>query len=255
MIRSGVEPLHLSTLEDQTLRHLARSGEPVALRAKIILACSKGVSMVTISEQLNVSRETVRKWRDRFLEYRLTGLGDRPRPGRPRATSEESTRCLVAATLELPAPDGRRWTTRSMAAALGPSQTTISRIWRDAGLRPNLVLAWRLVFDEDFVAQVRGVAGVLLAPGGGALALRLRGSRDGSDDSNGTALPDTLVQTHQDATWPLKLPRFLEAVDADGQTNRVQVLCSDERALATYPMRRSLARKPHISCQAIPLAA
>ncbi|MGX7829567.1 helix-turn-helix domain-containing protein [Actinokineospora sp. 24-640] len=251
MKTAGAEPVELSAVESRILRQLARSGKPIALRAQIILACSEGVTAVAISKQLKVSRETVRKWRDRFQEDRLEGLSDRPRPGPPRAISDESARCLVAATLELPAPGGIRWTTRSMAAERGLSQTVVSRIWRDAGLRPDLVETWRLVFDPDFVARVRGIAGVLLAPGGGALALAVRrGARKPGD-----AAPEPVVRTHPDSGWTRDLPRFLDAVDAGGQTDPLHVLCSDERALATYPVRHWLARKPHIRCQAIPGAA
>ncbi|MFF5098233.1 MULTISPECIES: helix-turn-helix domain-containing protein [Actinosynnema] len=240
-------------MERRVLLRWARGGEPIALRAQIILFCSEGVTSVETAKRLGVSRETVRKWRGRFQEDRIGGLTDRPRSGSPRTIGEECVRCVVAATLELPAPGGGRWTTRAMASARGLSQTAVSRIWRDADLRPELVAAWRLVLDPGFVARVRGVRGVLLAPGGGALALAVRATarRAPEAPAGGCAV----VRTCADSPWSKEFAPFLDAVDAVAGAEALHVLCSDERVLATYPVRHWLARRPRHRCAATPAAA
>ncbi|WP_207546756.1 helix-turn-helix domain-containing protein, partial [Mycolicibacterium mucogenicum] len=44
--------------------------------------------------------QTVGKWRGRFLEARLEGLADEPRPGAPRKITDEAVEQLIVATLE-----------------------------------------------------------------------------------------------------------------------------------------------------------
>jgi hypothetical protein len=54
------------------------------LRARIVLAAADGEQNIKIAGQLGVAVNTVSKWRKRFVEEGLPGLGDRKRPGRPR---------------------------------------------------------------------------------------------------------------------------------------------------------------------------
>jgi transposase len=59
-----------------------------------------------VAAKLCVSRDTVAKWRSRFLERRLQGLTDEPRPGRPPTVSDEKAWQVVTAVLKQ-APPGR----------------------------------------------------------------------------------------------------------------------------------------------------
>jgi transposase-like protein len=104
-----------------------------------------------------VSRETVRKWRSRFVRDRLEGLTDEPRPGAPRKITDEQVEQVITATLEQKPPNNdTHWSTRSMATATGMSQSAISRIWRAFGLKPHLVETWKLSTDPQFIDKVRG---------------------------------------------------------------------------------------------------
>jgi transposase-like protein len=77
----------LTTTERRVLQ--ARVRKPTAeqrevLRAKIVLAATDGEQNIQIAGQLGVAVNTVSKWRKRFVEEGLAGLGDRKRSGRPR---------------------------------------------------------------------------------------------------------------------------------------------------------------------------
>jgi transposase len=128
--------IRLSAEERQVLEGWARrrkTSQALAFRARIVLACADGGSNTEVAAALGASRATVAKWRSRFLADRLEGLDDGPRPGAPRKITDELVELVIRKTLEEQAPgQDTRWTTRSMAAATGLSQSAISRIWRAA---------------------------------------------------------------------------------------------------------------------------
>src|SRR5687767_14382574 len=73
----------------ESLAHRSRSAPHVARRARIILACAEGRETTSVAKRLHVSPTTVCKWRTRFLQDRLDGLFDEPRPGTPRHITDE----------------------------------------------------------------------------------------------------------------------------------------------------------------------
>jgi transposase len=167
--------LELTEVERETLRAWARRGktaQALAARARIVLACAGGLSNSEVSRQLGVSLPTVGKWRARFVADRLNGLGDEPRPGAPRKITDAQVEMLIVKTLE-EAPDNHdsHWSTRSMARAVGLSQTAVSRIWRAFGLKPHLVDTWKLSTDPLFIDKVRDVVGLYLDPPDKAMVL------------------------------------------------------------------------------------
>ncbi len=74
-------------------------------------------------------------------------------------------------TLEESPRDATHWSTRSMAASVGMSQTAVSRIWRAFGLKPHLVEGFKLSPDPQFIDKVRDIVGLYLNPPDAALVL------------------------------------------------------------------------------------
>ena len=167
--------LELSDEERRVLTGWARrrtTAQALALRSKIVLECAAGRSDTEVAAGLGISRETVRKWRSRFLVARLEGLSDEPRPGAPRKITDEQVELVITRTLEERGPgEDTHWSTRSMAAATGMSQSAISRIWRAFGLKPHLVQTWKLSTGPQFTGKVRDVVGLYLDPPEKALVL------------------------------------------------------------------------------------
>src|SRR5947199_8060511 len=68
----------------------AKTAQYLAMRAKIVLACANGSTNKQVAAGLGVNESTVGRWRARFIERRLDGMADEPRPGRPQSTLLET---------------------------------------------------------------------------------------------------------------------------------------------------------------------
>ena len=175
MASPKLEPLVLTDEERQVLQGWARrrkTAQALALRSRIVLACSDGATVSAVATELGISRATAGKWRSRFLASRLEGLSDEPRPGRPRTVTDGHVEKVITATLEQQPPNGdTHWSTRSMARSAGMSQSAVSRIWRAFGLKPHIVQTWKLSADPQFINKVRDVVGLYMSPPENALVL------------------------------------------------------------------------------------
>ncbi len=167
-------PLTLSAQEREKLQAWARrpkTAQALAHRARMILGCAEGKTNTAVAEELRVSKATVGKWRSRFLERRVDGLLDEPRPGTPRRTADADVERVVAMTLETTPTDATHWSTRSMARRSGLSHSTINRIWRAFGLQPHRTETFKLSSDPLFIEKVRDIVGLYLNPPDRALVL------------------------------------------------------------------------------------
>jgi transposase len=104
----------LSAAEREELQRLERrrtTAQALALRARIVLACAEGRSNTEVAQLCQVTRPTVGKWRQRFLERRLDGLQDEPRPGHPRTVSDADVERVLVMTLETQPANATHWST------------------------------------------------------------------------------------------------------------------------------------------------
>src|SRR3954453_12253663 len=130
----------LSGEERETLERWARrpkSSQALAFRCRIVLAAAEGQSSKEIAAGLGCNDSTVGKWRGRFARRGLDGLHDEPRPGKPRSISDQDVERVIVKTLEQQPANATHWSTRSMAAATGMSQSAISRIWGAFARKPH----------------------------------------------------------------------------------------------------------------------
>src|SRR5215475_5730751 len=132
------------------------TAQALALRARIILRAAADQTNTQVARELRVTKQTVGKWRSRFLDKRLDGLLDEPRPGAPRTVTDERIEEVVRLTLESKPREATHWSTRSMAARCGLSQSTVTRIWRAFGLQPHRSETFKLSPDPLFIDKVPG---------------------------------------------------------------------------------------------------
>lgn len=159
--------LVLSSEEREVLERYVRrhkTSQQLAFRSRIILACADLGSIAAVARELGASRTTISQWRRRFIDRRLDGLSDEPRPGAPRTITDEQVERVIVATLESTPKGATHWSKRSMAKHSGLSQSTIGRIWKAFGLAPHRTETFSLSTDPNFIEKVRDVVGLYMSP-------------------------------------------------------------------------------------------
>jgi transposase len=170
--RRGQSPfqVRLTASERKLLKRWVRT--PTApyrqvLRAKVVLLAAAGHGNAHIAERLQVTGNTVRKWRRRFSQQGLVGLRDRPRSGRPRRFPAAVVAEAKAIACELPATRGTptsRWSLADLRDELlitglveEISTTTLWRWLAEDAIRPWQHRSWVFPRAPDFAAKA-GVA-------------------------------------------------------------------------------------------------
>ena len=167
-------PLLLAPQERETLERWVcrpKTAQALAQRARIVLACAGGQSNGVVATRERITRQTVGRWRARFLSKRLDGLLDEPRPGAPRRITDADVERALTRTLESTPRDATHWSTRALARACGLSQSAVSRIWRAFALQPHRTETFKLSRDPLFIEKVRDIVGLYLHPPDKALVL------------------------------------------------------------------------------------
>ena len=162
--------IELTAEEEQTLRMWTRAGtteQRLARRARVILCCAQGLRIRETCEQCGLSQISVFKWKKRFLEKRLDGLADEPRPGRPASISPAQRLAVVDLATSTPREGKTSWSVKDLAQASGLSSTTVHRILSEAKLRPHKTEYWcGRSPDPEFEAKQAAILGLYLDPPG-----------------------------------------------------------------------------------------
>lgn len=161
------QPLVLQEEERVQLKAIADSRSlphGLVMRARLVLMAAEGAHNNTIAEKLNLSPQSVCKWRQRYLKQGLSGLHDELRPGRPRSISDEKVATVLRKTLQTKPKDGTHWTLRPMANQTRLSRATVHRIWQAFGIQPHRQRHFKLSTDPFFVEKVRDIVGLYMNP-------------------------------------------------------------------------------------------
>ena len=141
-------------------------------RSRIVLLTAAGVGTMSIVRALGKSKPTVWRWQQRFVAQGIAGLErDATRPGRKPPLAPAVIAQVVGKTLHERPPAATQWSTRTMARAVGLSQTSVRRIWNAHGLKPHLTRGFKLSNDKRFVDKLRDVVGLYLSPPDKAMVL------------------------------------------------------------------------------------
>jgi transposase len=115
-------PIRLTAAERVELEGLVRSTKTehrLRQRARIVLLAAGGAATRAIGRQVGCTTGTASKWRVRYAELRLAGLGETGNRGSAAKYTTDTTRRILR-VLDLRPPDGYgRWTGSLIAKALG----------------------------------------------------------------------------------------------------------------------------------------
>ena len=100
------------------------------------------------------------KWRRRYRAYRLAGLTDAPRAGRPRSGRRAGSAHCGQGRQSKP-DNATHWSVRQMSRHAGVSPATVQRIWHAFGLKPHLQETFCHRRIPYFVDKVRDVVGCI----------------------------------------------------------------------------------------------
>ena len=164
--------IELDDAQREQLVKLAHSNTTevrLARRAGIVLLAADGLDNHQIGELLGVGRVQVGRWRERYAAGGLPAIAqDLPRSGRkPKVDPAE----IVRLTTQTKPEGATQWSTRTLAAVTGVSDTTIQRIWAARGLKPHRVKGFKVSRDPKFAEKLEDIVGLYLSPPEHALVL------------------------------------------------------------------------------------
>ena len=122
--------VRLSDAEKAGLEKVSRRhnvSQQIAKRARIILAIGEGKSNSQVMREMNISRDMVRQWRQRWVDLQPIALADLsiaerledlPRPGKPARITADKVCQIQQMACEKPEESGRpisHWTNREVA--------------------------------------------------------------------------------------------------------------------------------------------
>jgi transposase len=168
-----VAVIELTSEERAELQRRVRSSTTTqrdALRARIVLLRAEGRSEAEVADTTGVSMNTASLWSRRFELGGMEGLADAP--GRGRKPSLPTNKIQQVITTVTQPPAGRqRWSTRTMANAVGISHQSVHTIWKKNDLKPHQIRTFKISRDARFEEKFWDVIGLYLDPPEKALVL------------------------------------------------------------------------------------
>jgi transposase len=136
------------------------------VQARALLWAADGVANEEIARRVRVDSDTVRRWRARFAEAGVAGVGviAKGRGRRSWLPAETVARVLEVTAHERPPGGATQWTTRTLAARVGVGKDTVARIWADHQLKPWQVTTFKISNDPRFEEKLVDVVGLYLNP-------------------------------------------------------------------------------------------
>jgi transposase len=160
--------LYLGPDDRAELHSLARNRNTprkLVWRAEIVLATADGHGTFEIMRRAQISKPTVWRWQERYLDEGVDGLKrDKTRPSRVPPLPRETRLKVIAKTVQESPPNATHWSRSLMAEAVGISPSSVGRIWAEAGLKPHLTKSFKVSNDPMFEEKVTDIVGLYLDP-------------------------------------------------------------------------------------------
>jgi hypothetical protein len=111
---------------------------------------------------IGAGRVQAGKWRKRYVAGGLAALErDLPRGGRkPTVDAAE----IVRLTTQTKPEAATHWSTRTLGAVAGVSDTSVQRVWKARGLKPHRVRRFKVSRDPNFAQKLEDIVGLYMNP-------------------------------------------------------------------------------------------
>ena len=162
--------IRLSKTERANLEDIVRHQRGEARlhrRARLILLTAAGETVTSIARKVGTIRLHVNQWRKRFEEYRLDGLADLPRSGRPVEITSLERHQVIAAACRSPQEFGLQrtlWSYEALAKAVVSTglvhQISTQMVWRildEAEIKPHRVKMWCHSNDPKYQEKMQAI--------------------------------------------------------------------------------------------------
>ncbi len=133
-------------------------------RAQVILMVAAGESYTAIQQAVGCFPAYISRWKGRFVQDGVTGLGSRYRGQPPRVLTPQVEARILARTRQAPPDGSTHWSTRKLARVLGVSHMMVARVWARAGLQPHRFRRYMASPDPDFETKAADIIGLYLNP-------------------------------------------------------------------------------------------
>jgi len=136
------------------------------VQARALLLAGDGISNQEIARRSGVDSDAVRRWRARFAEKGVEGVGVIAK-GRGRKSwlpAGTVAEVLRMTQHEKPEDGSTQWSTRTLAAKLGIGKDAIARIWSDHNLKPWRFETFKISNDPRFEEKLVDVVGLYMNP-------------------------------------------------------------------------------------------
>ena len=174
MARPSIQA-NLSAPELSALKAVLRSAKAesrIKERAGIIMDWHEGRTYDESQQIRGVSRRVVAKWRSRFHSFRMEGLRDAYRSGKPVVISEAQKNKVIHLACSKPAKGYSNWSQKRIGEEVGMSASKVNKILKEHDLRPHKVDYWcGKSTDPEFEPKMLKIVGLYMDPPENALVL------------------------------------------------------------------------------------
>ena len=137
------------------------------VQARGLLLAADGVANEEIARRCETTPDTVRRWRGRYIEQGLAGVGTiAAGRGRKSWLPEGVTVAEIVRVTREDTPDdtSTHWSTRTLAERFGVGKDTVARVWRDHNIKPWRIDTFKISNDRRFEEKVVDVVGLYMNP-------------------------------------------------------------------------------------------
>lgn len=160
--------LKISNQDKIDLELLASDGSSknkMSIRAKMVLMCSEGDTIVDIASELGTYPNKVICWRERYREAGIFGLYDKEKSGRAKKYDKVEVLNEVKELLKSAPPKGMgEWDGKTIAKKLKINKHSLWQILRENNISLKRRRSWCISTDPEFTKKAADIVGLYLDP-------------------------------------------------------------------------------------------